>query len=368
VRQELLERQGTERKELANKRQDQYIESRPCPIQKPAGSGATMVRIKQDRGPGISSRTRGNAHPQRTHSKSVTATSVLGIAYSPTARSMDAVKGADMQEVHPWKLLAMCSSRDMALNVAAIYAIKVLGRDMMCAALSGGYAEMIATILGKMRDPKAEVRTAMAQALATLAVGGDQDVIDELLVATEDEDDYVRASALSTLALITPRETSTDRCTTRPVRTVMERLTDDDPDVREAAIFALGAMAPIGCLSLLPPLAEALAPLQDSEGAQRRKMGRARRNVWACCDEVHRAEAAACRILESIIHTDCKNRDANRGQIMIQNWDAKSINSSQVQNQETTENRMDQLSKTHTRVVQCIWSSVSTWGARRRRA
>ena len=205
-----------------------------------------MVRIKQDRGPAVSERTRGHAHPQRTHSKSLTSSSILGIAYSPTAQSMNALKGADLQEVHPWKLLAMCGSNDRAINVAAIHAIKDLGRAKMCQVLAGGYPELIDRILGELIDTRAEIRAAMAHALGSLAEIGDQKVIEELMLATEDDNDYVRAASLSSLALITPRERSTDRCTTSPVQTVLARTKDDDSDVREAAIFALGALAPIG--------------------------------------------------------------------------------------------------------------------------
>jgi len=128
--------------------------------------------------------------------------SILGITYSPTAGSMDAIKGADLQEVHPWKLLALCSSSDPAINVAAIHAIKEVGRDRLCSALQGGYAELIDRILSEISDPSPDVRSAMAQAFGVLAVEGDE------LVRTQ----------------------------------------DDDPDVREAAVFALGALAPIGTL------------------------------------------------------------------------------------------------------------------------
>jgi NAD-specific glutamate dehydrogenase len=159
---------------------------------------------------------------------------------------MNALKGADLQEVHPWKLLAMCGSNDSAVNVAAIHAIKDLGRAKMCQVLAGGYPELIDRILGEVTDTRPEIRAAMAHALGSLAEIGDQKVIEELMLATEDDNDYVRAASLSSLALITPRESSTDRCTTSPVRTVLARTKDDDSDVREAAIFALGALAPIG--------------------------------------------------------------------------------------------------------------------------
>ena len=204
-----------------------------------------MVRIKQDRGPTMG-RTRGPAHPQRTHSKSVNPASILGIAYSPTARSMDAVKGADLVHEHPWRLLAMCGSQDRALNVAAIHAIKSIGREKMCNALAGGYSELIENILGEIQDPTAEIRAAMAKALGALAVKGDEKVIDELILAADDENDYVRVSALSSLALIAHRERSSDRCTTMPVQTAMAKIEDGDPDVREAAVLAVGALAPIG--------------------------------------------------------------------------------------------------------------------------
>jgi hypothetical protein len=210
-----------------------------------------MVRIKQDRGPSLTDRTRGNAHPERTHSKSLTSGSILGITSGPTARSMDAVKGADLQDVHPWKLLALCSSDDKAVNVAAIHAIKEVGREKMCSALAGGYPELIERILGEVNDSRPTVRAAIVQALGSLALLGDQRVIEELMVAADDQDDYVRASALSSLALVTQRERAMDRCSTLPVQAVMARITDDDPDVREAAVLALGALAPIGTLFLL---------------------------------------------------------------------------------------------------------------------
>ena len=247
--QEVLERQNKERKAVFEKRRQMYLDSRLCPIQKPSNGASMMMRVKQDRGPAVSERTRGNAHPQLTHSKSVTSSSVLGIAYAPTAGSMDAVKGADLQEVHPWKLLALCCSNDPAVNVAAIYAMKEIGRDRMCSALQGGYAELIDRILGEIEDPNHHIRSAMAQALGVLAVEGDQVVVEELMVAADDENDYVRASALSSLAIIAPREAGGDRCTSLPVQTVLARIQDDDPDVREAAVFALGALAPIGALS-----------------------------------------------------------------------------------------------------------------------
>ena len=213
-----------------------------------------MVRIKQDRGPTMG-RTRGPAHPQRTHSKSVNPASILGIAYSPTARSMNAVKGADLVEEHPWRLLAMCGSHDRVLNVAAIHAIKSIGREKMCNALAGGYSELIAKILGEIQDPVAEIRAAMAQALGALAMKGDEKVIDELILASDDEDDYVRTSALSSLALVAHRESSRDRCTTVPVQTALARMDDGDPDVREAAVLAVGALAPIGaCPKRIGPL------------------------------------------------------------------------------------------------------------------
>ena len=135
--QEVLERQRMDRAELVSNRHDKYMDSRPSPIQKPAGGTAMMVRIKQDRGATMG-RTRGPAHPQRTHSKSVNPASILAIAYSPTARSMDAIKGADLVEFHPWRLLALCGSRDRAINVGAIHAMKSLGRERMCNALAGG--------------------------------------------------------------------------------------------------------------------------------------------------------------------------------------------------------------------------------------
>jgi hypothetical protein len=132
------------------------------------------------------------------------------------------------------------------VNVAAIHAMKSLGREQMCDALAGGYRELIGKILGEVRDPTAEIRAAMAQALGVLAMKGDEDVIEELVLATEDENDYVRASALSSLALIAPRESSSDHCTTVPVQTAIARLDDGDPDVREAAVLAVGALAPVG--------------------------------------------------------------------------------------------------------------------------
>jgi len=161
---------------------------------------------------------------------------------------MDAIKGADLQEVHPWKLLALCSSSDPAINVAAIHAIKEVGRDRLCSALQGGYAELIDRILSEISDPSPDVRSAMAQAFGVLAVEGDEVVVEELMVAADDENDNVRASALSALAMVAPREASGDRCTSLPVQTVLVRTQDDDPDVREAAVFALGALAPIGTL------------------------------------------------------------------------------------------------------------------------
>lgn len=190
---------------------------------------------------------------------SVNPASILGIAYSPTARSMNAVKGSDLVEEHPWRLLAMCGSHDRALNVAAIHAIKSIGREKMCNALAGGYSELIEKILGEIQDPVAEIRAAMAQALGALAIKGDEKVIDELILASDDEDDYVRASALSSLALIAHRESSSDRCTTVPVQTALARMNDGDPDVREAAVLAVGALAPIGaCPKKIAPLARLL--------------------------------------------------------------------------------------------------------------
>ena len=224
----------------------QYVDTRPLPIAKPCGGENMHVRIKQDRGLALSDRTRGNSQPQRTHSNSVTAGSILGISRGPTARSMDAVKGADLQDEHPWKLLALCGSKDRALNVAAIHAMKALGRDKMCASLSGGYAELIERIVGELTDPSLEIRAAMADALGALAISADQDVIEALILASEDESDDVRVSAISSLALIAPREHTLDRCTSPAVQAVLARTTDDDPDVREAAVCALGALAPVG--------------------------------------------------------------------------------------------------------------------------
>ena len=247
--QEVLEAQNKDRKALFEKRRQMYLESRLCPIQKPSSGGSTnKVRMKQDRGAAVSERTRGNAHPQQTHSRSLMSSSILGITYSPTAGSMDAIKGADLQELHPWKLLALCSSSDPAVNVAAIHAIKEVGRDRLCSALQGGYAELIDRILSEISDPSPDVRSAMAQAFGVLAVEGDEVVVEELMVAADDENDYVRASALSSLAMVAPREAGGDRCTSLPVQTVLARTQDDDPDVREAAVFALGALAPIGTL------------------------------------------------------------------------------------------------------------------------
>jgi hypothetical protein len=244
------ERKVREKKELLAKMQEKYIQTRPCPIQKPSMGCSirteNQVRIKQDRGPALTNRTRGNAHPQYTHSASLAATSILGIAYSSTARSMDAIKGADMLDMHPWKLLALCRSRDAMVNIAAIHAVNELGRDKMCAALAGGYHELMDIIMSGARDQDAKIRAAFVQALGNLAMTGDPQAIEELTVATEDQDDYVRVSALASLAKITPREASLDRCRTHAVQTVLARVRDGDPDVREAALRALASLAPIG--------------------------------------------------------------------------------------------------------------------------
>jgi len=47
-----------------------------------------------------------------------------------------------------------------------------LGRDTMCSALSGGSAEIIFMILGKIRDPQTKVRTAMAHRPFKTDMGG----------------------------------------------------------------------------------------------------------------------------------------------------------------------------------------------------
>ena len=143
-------------------------------------------------------------------------------------------------------------------RVASLRELRGRGKDELVSAVSGGIDEIMACVLERFEDQSFSVRREAAEAAGELADFGDTEVVDALLLLTEDENDYVRVAALEALPNLCNREAHGMRCRSAVLAAIVARCPDDDPDVREAAISSLSKLACVGDKTAIDLTLEAL--------------------------------------------------------------------------------------------------------------
>ena len=211
-----------------------------------------------------SERTRANARAVLARSYSSDPRAVPSISQSATARPMMSTTESGLEHQHPWTLLASARAPNKEEKVPALKALRKRGREVLVGCVQGGYEEVIARLLPGLEDQESEARAATADILGDVAETGDAVVVDALIFGSEDPDDYVRVAALEALRRVAAREELRDRCQSPALRAALRACSDGDPDVREAAVLAVGALGAFGSKTAIDAIFVALEDVAEA--------------------------------------------------------------------------------------------------------